>query len=659
MQGNIMNRCLALGLVISGTLSARPLPPQEEKLWPSAADARVPAKVLQVPGAPGKPSAESLVVDEQQLYQIKDQATEVGDGFAPSAKRPIDSCFTSPIAVEKIASTSSDAVMIDKDNYQQELDSLSGDPDLEALLQKKIRWTGAHQFDQRFGYLLIKQHLNVQEAPKSAAPFTLKATAKAYLQDHDPVAFSLVCGVYYIKQINREARFYSLISYRTEDADTQDFADDLEYYTYGSGVAYDMDSNFLDAVKRHKVKVDAMYSGLIADGNFTAPLIQSIEDLRKYKGQFFVQGQTRPRGSIESAEIAQWTEHPEVLNVLADLGWPTKTRNLNNFTSNAGLIYRLDQLLKQNYLNLNFLHNLRQDVEHLGELYQPRRAILDPISSQSPLQSMISTTEFLQRVPPALMETYEKSRDESSHIIEQCWWALQDSNFLEFSYRSLVKNGEQPCVPADQLRIWSGPEALVLSYSAAKFHLEEPPQPVNVATWTFDETAFPNLDVNSSTSAAGFTAKVTTNAQLSNDPINFVNGVSDVSFIREGNHVYVLRDAGLASQQNNLIVALTAPQAWTWTGLDVLTQSNLGNSTSEDLHIAVEFSLTPDFSNVQTFGSYDNSGQGATFLTSLAGSVALPAGKVYLRLRSQTFIPDISNYIAYDDLRLKGIVDVK
>lgn len=159
------------------------------------------------------------------------------------------------------------------------------------------------------------------------------------------------------------------------------------------------------------------------------------------------------------------------------------------------------------------------------------------------------------------------------------------------------------------------------------------------------------LNVASSQSVFGVDSVASTNA-LQWEPGEFSNGVTSFG---PNDNVFIIHDAGPESGDNQryLFVALATQQPVVLTQLQVNVGSNAhGNSPTNPVTIAVEASTTSGFSTPVTLGTV------STTTNTLALNLPIPRGLTYLRLRSTFPIPDGSNYIAYDHLKLNGTLVV-
>lgn len=154
------------------------------------------------------------------------------------------------------------------------------------------------------------------------------------------------------------------------------------------------------------------------------------------------------------------------------------------------------------------------------------------------------------------------------------------------------------------------------------------------------------LNVASSQKVPNVCSVVTTYSSLF-EPGEFPNGVSPFG---PDNNVFQLHNVGGANQRY-AFVALATQQPMVLTALQVNVGSNArGNSPTNPVIIAVEASSTDDFALFTPLGTV------STVTKTLDLNMPIPRGITYLRLRSTFFIPDGSNYIAYDHLKLTGSI---
>ena len=156
------------------------------------------------------------------------------------------------------------------------------------------------------------------------------------------------------------------------------------------------------------------------------------------------------------------------------------------------------------------------------------------------------------------------------------------------------------------------------------------------------------LNVTTATRVPYIDTVCSTNASLF-EPGEFPNGV--VSF-GSANNVFILHDAGSAlNPQRYLFVAVATQLPFLLTSLSVNIGSNAqGSSPTNPVVIAVESSSTSGFASVVSLGTI------STVKTTLVLNDTIQTGITFIRLRALSPIPDGSNYIAYDHLKLTGVV---
>lgn len=175
--------------------------------------------------------------------------------------------------------------------------------------------------------------------------------------------------------------------------------------------------------------------------------------------------------------------------------------------------------------------------------------------------------------------------------------------------------------------------------------------PIKLA-FDFNKASNLSQNVGTTTYVHRTVATFTTNAsQL--EPGKFSNGINSFG---SNNNVFILHNAGANMGANQryvyLALATQVPIRLTKFAVNVGTNAST-HSPTNPVVFAVEVSPSDNFAGAVSIGSFSSA---VTTDQTVTMNFEIPSGITYMRLRVTSAIPDGSNYVAYENVKLVGSV---